>query len=295
MNSRQIGYAIRDAVRADGVECSSFFHEEPVESEAAQEALTLITLLAQPSDRVALRAWLSFRSSTQRTPAYRRLLAAARESDTDVEDILVRLDRGENSIPYTSNAVERYRELQLRLVELQACGDDLASLVDELLPETNSDLSLLREAALKALEDADSVSLLANALRYGVAQRETPLESTEVRVMSLHASKGLTADLVVLAGLVEGLIPRIDLNVSPAEQEAQEQEQRRLFFVGITRTTDVLVLSSYAELDVATAHRLQVRRGPRTPGGFRTFASSFFDELGDGLPTGVRGEEWRYV
>lgn len=294
-NSRRIGYAIRDAVRARDIACSSFFHEEPVESEAAQEALTLITLLAQPSDRVAIRAWLSFGSSTQRTPAYRRLIGAARESDTDIADILDQLDSSERSIPHTTNAVERYRELQRRLVVLRACGEDLARLIDELLPETNEDLTLLREAALKALEDADGVSSMANALRYGVAQRETPLESTEVRVMSLHASKGLTADLVVLAGLVEGLIPRIDDDASPADQEAQEQEQRRLFFVGITRTTDMLVLSSYAELEVATAHRLQVRRGPRTPGGFRTFASSFFDELGDGLPTAVRGEEWRYV
>lgn len=294
VNSRKIGYAIRDAIRGSGVACSSFFREEPVESDSAKEILTLLTLLAEPSDRVALRAWLSFGVSTQRTPAYRRLLKAAQEQDTDVADILGRLDRGELSIPHTASALTQYRELQGRLDELRAHGDDLAGLVDALIPDT-SELALLREAAMAAVEDADSPVALANAIRYGVAQRETPLESTEVRVMSLHASKGLTADLVVLAGLVEGILPRIDADAPLAEQEAQEQEQRRLFFVGITRTTDVLVFSGYSELDFATAIRLQARRGPRTPNGVRTFASSFFDELGDGLPDAVRGQDWRYT
>jgi DNA helicase II / ATP-dependent DNA helicase PcrA len=254
----------------------------------------LLTLLAGPSDRVALRAWLSFGVSTQRTPAYRRLLKAAQEQDTDVADILGRLDRGELSIPHTASALTQYRELQKRLDELRAHGDDLAALVDALMPDA-SELALLREAAEAAVEDADSPVALANAIRYGVAQRETPLESTEVRVMSLHASKGLTADLVVLAGLVEGILPRIDADAPHAEQEAQEQEQRRLFFVGITRTTNVLVFSGYSELDFATAIRLQAQRGPRTPNGVRTFAGSFFDELGDGLPDAVRGEDWQYT
>lgn len=294
VNSRKIGYEIRDAIRGRGVACSSFFREEPVESDAAKEVLTLLTLLADPSDRVALRAWLSYGVSTQRTPAYRRLLKIAREQDTDVAEILGRLDRGELNIPHTASALTQYRLLQERLNELRAHGDDLSSLVGALIPDT-SELALLRQAAEVAVVEADNVVALANSLRYGVAQRETPLESAEVRVMSLHASKGLTADLVVLAGLVEGILPRIDADAPATEQELQEQEQRRLFFVGITRTTNILVFSGYSELDLATAHRLQVRRGPTTLTGVRTFASSFFDELGDGLPDSVRGQDWRYA
>ncbi len=167
-------------------------------------------------------------------------------------------------------------------------------MVDELLPDGVEELALLRAAAVAALEEVDDAAKLANAMRYGVSQREMPLESSEVRVMSLHASKGLTADLVVVAGLVNGIMPRIDPEASDDEQQAQEQEQRRLLFVGITRTTDILVLSSYSQLDVATAHRLQVAQGQSQGGAVRTFASSFFDELGDELPEAVRGEDWSY-
>jgi superfamily I DNA/RNA helicase len=115
--------------------------------------------------------------------------------------------------------------------------------------------------------------------------------------MSLHKSKGLTAELVVVAGLVEGMLPRIDRAASPEKQEADLQEQRRLFFVGITRTMNILVLSSYATLDFATAMSLGARVGARLGGPdapYRVFASSFLGELGAELPRAIRGEDWRY-
>jgi DNA helicase II / ATP-dependent DNA helicase PcrA len=296
VNSRKIGFAIRDAIRERNIACSSFFREEPVDSDSAREALTLLTLLADPHDRVALRAWLAFGSSTERRPAYRRLLAAAQTADTDVREILDQLDRGGLTIPYTGNAVDRYRELGARVADLTAVANEgLGQLIDVLLPEGNDELALLRATALTVLPEVEDLSGLMNALRYGVAQRETPLESTEVRVMSMHASKGLTADLVVLAGLVEGVMPHVDRDAAQGDQEHQEQEQRRLFFVGITRTTNVLMFSSYSQLDAATAHRLQVAGGRQYGNVVETFASSFFDELGDGLPDPIRGEDWEYL
>ena len=167
-------------------------------------------------------------------------------------------------------------------------------MVDATISDGDDELSLLRFAATTALDDAESVRDLAESLRYGVSQRETPLESEEARVMSLHASKGLTADLVVIAGAVDGILPRIDEDAPLAVQQRQEQEQRRLAFVGITRTTSILVLSTYSQLDAATAHRLQVRRGPRYGQVFRVFASSFLDEMRPELPDAVRGEDWTY-
>ena len=153
----------------------------------------------------------------------------------------------------------------------------------------------MRDVAVAAVDDAEELTEIVDPVRYGVSQREVPLEAAEVRVMSMHASKGLTADLVVLAGLVEGIVPRVDDRLPDDEQEAQRQEQRRLFFVAMTRTTNILVFSSYSALDAATAHRLQVAQGRRLgPGFVRTFASSFLDELGAELPNAVRGQDWNY-
>jgi superfamily I DNA/RNA helicase len=189
----------------------------------------------------------------------------------------------------------RWRDLRDELERLEPIRDDLDALVDEIFPDGLEELTLLRQTALAAVDDAEEISALASAVRYGVSQREVPLEAAEVRVMSMHASKGLTADLVVLAGLVEGIVPRVNRGLSLDEQEAQLQEQRRLFFVAMTRTTNILVFSSYSELEAAAAHRLQVARGPwLAQGAFRTFASSFMGELGDSLPEAMRGEDWEY-
>jgi superfamily I DNA/RNA helicase len=294
-NDRRVGYGIRDAIRGSGVECNSFFREEAVSTEEAQEAVTLLTLVAYPRDRLALRTWLSFGVSTQRRPAYLRLLHAAREADADVWEILRRLHLGELRIPHTSSAVERWETLSHRLAQLEPVRDDLPAIVEALFPEGRDDLALVRQTAVAAAEDADDVADLVKAVRYGVSQREVPLEAAEVRVMSMHASKGLTADLVVMAGLVEGVMPRVDRDGPVDTQEAQLQEQRRLFFVGMTRTTNILVFSSYSQLEVATAHRLQAARGRHlSRDAVRTLASSFLGELGPECPAPVRGEDWDF-
>lgn len=65
-------------------------------------------------------------------------------------------------------------------------------------------------------------------------------ESAKVLLMTLHAAKGLEFDIVVLAGLEHGIIPSArSLN---DENDAVEEE-RRLFYVGITRAKERLILS----------------------------------------------------
>lgn len=62
---------------------------------------------------------------------------------------------------------------------------------------------------------------------------------SSVKLMTLHASKGLEFDYVFIIGINDGLIP---LN---SKDEAIEEEERRLFYVGITRAKKFLELSFY--------------------------------------------------
>jgi superfamily I DNA/RNA helicase len=59
-----------------------------------------------------------------------------------------------------------------------------------------------------------------------------------VQVMTLHRAKGLEFDHVLLAGLEEGVWPNWQ-----AEQHGAIAEERRLFYVGVTRARHSLQLS----------------------------------------------------
>jgi superfamily I DNA/RNA helicase len=304
--SRHVGYAIRDSVRKKGIEIGSSFREEAVESENAQRALTLLTLLSRPNDRVALRAWLSFGSTTQRRGPYRRVYRKASETGTDIADVLRSIEAGQLELPYTSTLVESWLDLHAQLAELAPLTEDLGSLCETLFPRSTNALeedefALIRDVAEECAEESDSLSRLVELLRYRIALPAVPLRTPYARVMSFHKSKGLTADLVVLAGLIQGSIPRIKEKLSLTERQAALEEQRRLFFVALTRTTNVLVFSSYSALDFHTAKRLGAKIGSRLlsrPGKqenlCRVFATQFLSELGAGLPRAIRGEDWAY-
>ncbi|MBC3889851.1 AAA family ATPase [Acetobacterium paludosum] len=80
---------------------------------------------------------------------------------------------------------------------------------------------------------------------YGIniQKKDIDIQADSVKLMTLHASKGLEFSYVFITGINYGLIP---LHMKSPEEEAEE---RRLFFVGMTRAKDVLELSFYTNPD----------------------------------------------
>jgi DNA helicase II / ATP-dependent DNA helicase PcrA len=169
---------------------------------------------------------------------------------------MTRLASGNLVISKTANIRKRFQELQERLNAL--VGLNGRALVDVLFSEGNSSVQGLREASLLAC-DADEISspaALLDYLRTRITQPEMPEEGQFVRVMSLHKSKGLTSRVVIVCGCVEGLIPFRKEDAPSVEQAAIIREQRRLFYVAVTRCTEVLVLSSFRRLPRDVAYKI---------------------------------------
>ncbi|MEK7176011.1 MAG: UvrD-helicase domain-containing protein [Patescibacteria group bacterium] len=96
------------------------------------------------------------------------------------------------------------------------------------MPGEESVLSFLSDTALQSDQD------------------ELKEERKAVRLMTVHASKGLEFDVVFITGLEDGLFPHQRINESNITPEEAEEE-RRLFYVALTRARKKVFLS-YAQV-----------------------------------------------
>ena len=83
----------------------------------------------------------------------------------------------------------------------------------------------------KALTDSELILTQLSAEGY----------QTSVKLMTLHSSKGLEFPVVFMVGMEEGLFP----SIKPWEETPDEdiEEERRLFYVSVTRAKDELYLT----------------------------------------------------
>jgi superfamily I DNA/RNA helicase len=283
-----IGYAIRDALIEAGKPTHSFYHEESLEEEQAQEAFAYLTLLAQRTDRVALRFLLGYGSSTWLADQYARLREHCEKTGIIPWNVMVRMAAKEFTLPKTRNLQKRFGEIRERLEKLKELVGP--TLVDALFPEQETWARPLREASLLTCQDETTPSHLLDELRTRITQPEMPEAGDFVRIMSLHKSKGLTSRAVVVCGCVDGLIPFRDDEATALEQDEIMREQRRLFYVAITRCTEVLLLSSFRQIQASFAFKIGARARGRGQ-TLITVASPFVSELGPSAPRTVRGAD----
>lgn len=86
-------------------------------------------------------------------------------------------------------------------------------------------------------DGASSVEALVSSIDERAAMQHAPV-AEGVTLSTLHSAKGLEWSAVALAGVQEGLLP-----FSLAKTSAQVAEERRLFYVGITRAQQALRIS----------------------------------------------------
>ena len=106
----------------------------------------------------------------------------------------------------------------------RAAADTAAVVADDAVAEPGGDL----------LAWLSECSLLTDADRAGGGDR--------VLLLTVHNAKGLEFDVVAVTGLEEGLLP----HGSSMETTAELEEERRLFYVALTRARDEVLLTAAA-------------------------------------------------
>ena len=173
----------------------------------------------------------------------------------------------------------------------------MPKLVDALFPANLETIAELRELALSVAEEAGNAKDLFSAMMKEITQPDIPPEVKEVRVMSLHKSKGLSSPYVFVAQCIQGVLPQMPKGGTPKTvADAAHEEARRLFFVGITRVkaggghAGSLFLTYPRQMPSYIAKQLDVPFSKEVSGQAQLTPSTFIQELGPAAPAPVVGQ-----
>jgi DNA helicase-2/ATP-dependent DNA helicase PcrA len=97
--------------------------------------------------------------------------------------------------------------------------------------------------------DRNALQQLLHHLALDPSDTEEPQIARQVTLSSLHSAKGLEFACVFLVGCVEGMLPHArttDPRITDVSV-ADVEEERRLFYVGVTRARELLYLTGYEQ------------------------------------------------
>ena len=256
--------AIEDALRRarppipyEIVRGTSFYERKEV-----RDILAYLEILHNPNDEVNLRRIINTPARGLGDKTVDVLLEFARREGIALFHALPHADQMPELAGRARAAVTRFKELMDRL--LDAPRDSMKELIkavihgsgyaDSLSPDDDKDrlenldelitlgANFDRDAQAAGPED-DAVPRGLEGFLQTVAlasdQDGYDEQADRVPLMTLHAAKGLEFPAVIIAGCEDGLLPHVRSQESPSQVE----EERRLFFVGLTRAKQFLTLT----------------------------------------------------
>ena len=145
-------------------------------------------------------------------------------------------------------------ELLPELVQVRRSGAPVTRLIEQIMagitarrrkPYADTDAQRLHQLSLRAVPFEDR---LGDFLETITLQSETDAydpRADRVTLMSLHASKGLEFPVVFIVGCEEGVLPyeRVARSETGHSDVVDVEEERRLFYVGLTRAGRKLILT----------------------------------------------------
>jgi DNA helicase II / ATP-dependent DNA helicase PcrA len=224
------------------------------ERQEVKDLLAYLRLASNPFDLVSFRRAISSPTRGVGPTTLGRIEAAIPEDGTPLEGVAVLLRRGELK-GRAQRELIRFLELFHRVDTERTC-QNLAGLVRWMLSESGLAQSLVDEGTLEAegrlanLEEFVSAAADADALALGLpefldrvtlASDSDDLEaSAQLSLMTIHCAKGLEFPVVFLVGMEEDVFP----NRNARDKDDGLEEERRLFYVAITRAQHKLYLSA---------------------------------------------------
>ncbi|NLG13125.1 MAG: UvrD-helicase domain-containing protein [Lentisphaerae bacterium] len=263
------------------------------ERKEVKDFLALLRILVNPNDLVSLERVAGLFGKGVGSTTLTKVMLAARAHGMSSVELLAHKDFATLYGGRATPGLRRFAELirSLRSIPLSPVSEAAEMILD---------ISGLKDLYSKEIDDEERIAnieeFVGNVNRFGAENPDGDLaqfleevslvadidshdeESDFVTLMTLHSSKGLEFPYVYIAGVEEGLLPHSNALGDPETVE----EERRIFYVGITRAKRGLVLLH------SQTRFLWNRRDYRRP-------SRFLAELPEDIVTrlfyGVRGRK----
>lgn len=219
-----------------------------------RDELSLLRILGRPGNGIGETSIAKIRALAQEAGMYDLMLRMQSEPG------IVQLKReGSAFLAVTMEILEKYRSefpksvvkaARALLYELnfdnqfRREGED-DRLVQMRMQNLSELLGMMQHLEQEALDEGESFTLFdflkSVALLTSDEEEET---GGRVQIMTVHVSKGLEFPVVFVCGLMEGLFPPERALAESTNVEVAVAEERRLFYVGMTRAKDVLYLGA---------------------------------------------------
>ncbi len=234
--------ALEEGLRSEGIPYKvvggiSFYQRKEI-----KDLLAYLRLAINNNDNVSLRRIINIPQRGIGQATLSKLEHEAKKKAISLFEALRILVKGDS---IASGIKEKLVEFMKLIEELSSMRDHRAEEVLRFVLHKTGYADGLEEERLDNIEE-----LISSAEDYTLREfldraslytnLDDTVEGNAVSLMTIHIAKGLEFPVVFIAGLEEGILPYFKVAETPEDLS----EERRLFYVGMTRAKDLLFLTS---------------------------------------------------
>ena len=207
-------------------------HTSFLAARGVRQALAFVRYLLQPTDTLRLLQVLDIEAFQPGKTACTALRQQGQAGVVDLQELAAAVPTAAAQLQALAAAVEQYRPLLAEPPDVffRRWQEEYSSPDD---PELERLIRLAERAA--SLPELFETILLGQDADYEYTRAKGPAPMEAVKVLTIHAAKGLEFPVVFICGVEDGLLP-----VHTAGAEVAEE--RRLFYVGLTRAREEVIL-----------------------------------------------------
>ena len=258
--------AIEDALRKKGIDYTIYGGISFYQRKEIKDILSYLRILINPNDEEALKRIINYPARGIGATTIDKLTIAANHYKKSIFEIIKYIDKIDIKINAgTKNKLQNFMNMILSL-QIESQTKNAFEIAEVVVKQTQLIKDLEKEGTPEAISKVENVQELLNGIKDFITDKieegedasltsfleDVALatdfdakkndEKPSVSLMTIHQSKGLEYLYIYIVGLEENLFP----SAMSMNTRSELEEERRLFYVALTRAEKVAYLS-YAQ------------------------------------------------